>query len=390
MATYTRTNLKERINAAIKGKVGILTDADATIENAVRSVVSEIDFRSSRRRADNVAGLFSDLFEYPLPADLKGYKVIGVHKLADEERQREADLVSSVEFRARRKEGSIAIDESNGIRKLLAAYPADTPSLTISSLDTLTSGGGSWVAYGDGEDVVADDGDFVRGAGSVRFDISGAGGTTAGIYNETLDAFDYSEYEDTNNSAFVWVKITDETNITNFTLRYGDSATVYHQITATTTHFGTAFQSGWNLLRFDMANKTTAGTPDEYAGAYVALFMTKTAGKINQDGYRFDNLVFRTGVAHKVLYYSKYLWRDSITSALKDEATSDNDILVLDIDEFDLLLDKCVEYAAEEVDELTTQSSAMQRYERRKKQYQTDNPSEAAFMTYDYQAQYYV
>jgi hypothetical protein len=117
--------------------------------------------------------------------------------------------------------------------------------------------------------------------------------------------------------------------------------------------------------------------------------MTKTAGKINETGYRFDEVIFRSGVAHKVLYYSKYTWRDAITGALKEAATSDNDILVVDSDEYDLFLDKAVEYASEEVDEANAMAVAAQRYERRKKQYQMDNPSEAAYMTHDYQAQYY-
>lgn len=390
MATYTRTTLKERINASIKGKIGILIDANETIESAVRTVVSEIDMRSTRRSADNVSGLFGDIYEYPLPVDLKGMKIMGVHSLSVDSRQDETDFVTSSEFKARRKIGSIAIDESNNIRKLLAAFPSTTGELKVSSLDTTAAGGGAWTAFGDGDSVETDTADYVSGAGSIKFGISGAGGTTAGIVNSTLDTFDYSPYADEEDAIFVWVKVADPENLTNFVIRYGDSAAVYNQIVVTTTHFGTAFAAGWNLLRFDIGNKTTVGSPDVYAGAYVALYMTKTAGKINETGYRFDEIIFRSGVAHKVLYYSKYAWRDAITGALKDAATSDNDILVVDSDEYDLFLDKAVEYASEEVDEANAMAVAAQRYERRKKQYQMDNPSEAAYMTHDYQAQYYV
>lgn len=390
MPTYTRGDIKNRLNAGIKGKVGILVDVDETINLAVRSVLSEVDIRSTRRRTDMVPGLFADTWEYPAPADLKGQKVIALQELADEYRQEPYSLVTFNEFKQYRKVGTMAVQDHDLVRKLLISGGVDDQTQSVvASLDSLDSGGGTWGLFGDATGVSLDDGEFVRGTGSIKFNISNAGGTTAGIVNSTLDDFDHSPYQGVNDAIFVWVKIVDPTNITNFTIRYGDDATNYYGIAVTQTHFNTAFAAGWNLLRFEVNNRSTTGSPTTVAN-YVALFMTKDAGKISENGYKFDNIVFKSSKCQKLYYYSKYPWQDATTGAWKENSTADSDYIIADTDEYNLFLEKVIELAGDEVDEAQTSVNAQARYLNAKKRYEMDSPSEAALLTYDYQAQYYI
>ena len=83
MPTYTRGELKERINAGIKGKRGMLPDFDGTVNDAVRSVaIDGVDLRSLRRQAIIAPGLFTDVYSYPLPVDLKGNRIVSTNVIA--------------------------------------------------------------------------------------------------------------------------------------------------------------------------------------------------------------------------------------------------------------------------------------------------------------------
>jgi hypothetical protein len=388
---YTRGELKERINAGIKGKRGMLSDFDGTINDTVRSVTSDVlDLRSLRRRSLIAPGLFDDVFSYPLPVDLKGNRIVSIHSQDLTNTYRRYSLIPFEDFGEQRKVGTIAINDHDQVRKLLISSPITNSNMRVSTLDALNSGGGTWGIFGTTTEVVADQAFYVYGSGSLRFDIGAAIGTTAGIVNSTLDVFDFSAHLEQTSSAFVFVYIPNAANITGFTLRIGQDSTHYHAVSATQTHFGTAFVSGWNLVRFDMANKTTVGTVDATDGRYVAIILDKATTKVSETGYRFDNLVLGTGTPQFIYYYSQYPWIDSVTGARVATASRDGDILVADEDEYSLFVYKGIELAGVEVDEFPTSQYAMQMFNTQAAKYGRDYPSEAMLMTTDYQAQFYI
>jgi hypothetical protein len=200
---------------------------------------------------------------------------------------------------------------------------------------------GDWVVFGDGTNLTRDTENYVKGNASLNWDISAAGGTTAGIQNSLLDDFDISDYAG-NGSAFVWAYITSATNLTNFILRIGNDSSNYYAITITATNEGTAFEAGWNLLRFDMVNKAETGAVDKTTCDYVALYMTKAAGKISETDYRFDNLVLKIGDHFNVVYYSKYGWQSNAGVWLEN-STADTDLVNCDTDEYGLIIAKYAE-----------------------------------------------
>lgn len=380
---YTRTYLKARLNARIKGKIGVLADANETCNEAVRFVVGDIDIRSMRRQTPLSPPLFKNIFEYVCPNDLKDYKIIDIDPQTDR-RQNAYELVPFEEFGRRRDLNTVAISDNDFIRKILVnAHWVNGIDTTISTLDTVTAGGGTWVAFGDGTNLTADSDNYVRENGSINWDISGAGGTTAGIQNTGLANFDLTSFLGGNGSVFVWHYITSVTNITNLILRIGSSSSNYYQKTVTSRADGTAFANGWNLIRFDLTSLTTVGSPVNASCNFVAIYMTKTSGKINETDYRFDSLILKKGEIHNVVYYSKFGWQSS-SGAYKENSTTDTDLLNVDTTEFGLMLEKAVEIAGEEVDEIDASNRAAKRYGEMKKSYTMSNPSEAKLMISTY------
>lgn len=359
----------------------MLFDAEATMNDAVREYL-KLDPRSTRRKSALAPNLYGGIFEYAAPSDLDGQKIIDIPAQAKRE-DNQFFLVPSEEFDRAHPLGAIAIDDYNNTRILKINSRTDSKQIVLSELDSLTSGGGTWSAFGGVTTVEADTDDFIKGGGSVSFDINATSNTTAGIVNTSLNSFDLTDYLGGNGSVFVYARINSATNITNYVLRIGSSDSAYYSKTVTAKHDGTAFVAGWNLLRFDLTSLTTTGSPTNTATTYCALYMTKTTGKISESDYKFDWLTIMKGKFHDVKYYSKYGWTSS-SGAYKENSTSDSDLLVADTNEYNLIIQKASELAADEVNDDNTAQKYKDKFIESSKSYRMNNPSEAKIMTNEY------
>lgn len=379
--TYTRAFLKQRINAGIKGKIGMLTNADDTANQAVRFVIGDIDLLNSKRVSTLTPGLFSDIYSYPAPADLKDQSIVDIRPQVNRSRQSEFTLTTPEEFDRSKENYRVAVSQEDAINRILISLNINDQSMAISTLDSITAGGGTWVVTGDATNLVADSDNYVKGTASLKYDIGSGGTTTAGIKNTSLNTFDITNY--LNNSIFHFEYINSPTNLTSYTIRIGSSESDYYEKTVTQTNESTSFSAGWNLLRFDLSSSTVVGSPSPTACDFVSIFMTKTVGKINETGYRADHVWAKKGEIYQIVYYTKYGWRNSSGTYLED-STSDTDVVIADTNEFELMVQKGIEFAAVEVSEESVETKANQRYEKMKNDYEMKNPSEAKLIQTTY------
>ncbi len=375
---YSQADLKSSVNSKIKGKIGILTDFQSTLNSGVRQVLAELDLLTTRRRTPLIPALFNGVFEYAAPADLKGYSIISIQNQKWTKTPRWS-LVPYEQFMRRQDANTLSVSDYDGLRKLFIKSAINDTTTTISNLDAV----GTWAIFGDATNLVASQGNFTEGTGCLQFDISAAGGTTAGIQNTTLAQTDLTDFFQGDGNATAWAYITSKTNLTNFIIQVGSDNSNYYTKTITTQSDGTAFVNGWNLLNFNLSTFTTVGTPVVTAIDYCALYFTKTAGKISEVGYKFDNIQFRVGEINNLYYYSGYGWQSS-TGTYKVNSDASSDILNAGEEEYELIVAKCAELASFEVDEdKATRYSpgvTMKLYEGLKKTYKQNNPSEALIM----------
>ena len=394
---------QSELNTSVSKKVqGTFAAADfLTIANdAAKFVMSDIDLRSMMRKSALSPNLFDEMYQYTLPSDIKGDKIIDIQPQINRGKFDDWVLTSQEQFdrlKSRTKldvagdpiklaadedwmgENYVAIARDDLVNKLLISRPISDTETLISSLDSLSAGGGTWTEYGDGDNATVDADNYVKGSASINWDINADGGTTAGVYNDDLDDFDVSDYK-SNGSVFVWAYISSTTNLTNFILRIGSSSSAYYSITITTNNEGASFYAGWNLLRFDFTNKSTTGTPDDDACDYVALYMTKDAAKVSETDYRFDNLTMKLGEHYNVVYYTRYPWQSSAGTFLED-ATTTTDLLNCETDEYPLFVLKTAEYMEEFLKHERLADRLEVKYERAKAKYVLENPSQALLMT---------
>lgn len=379
--SYTRAYLKTKINAGIKGKSGMLIDEDDIVNQAAREVLSEIDVRSTEKVVSLSPNLFSDIYSYPAPTDLKAQGIIDIRPQINRTALSEVTLTTSEEFDRTKQSFRCAVSDEDTIKRILVSIPVNDTTVVVSTLDTLTSGGGTWTAVGDAENLVASADQYVKGVASIKYDIGSGATTTAGIQNTDLELFDITEF--LSNQIFHYEYLSNADDITNFKLRVGSSVSDYYEITVTQTHEQTSFQTGWNLLRFDLVNKTTTGTPVDTACNYVSIFMTKTAGKISQTGFYADHIWMKKGEVYKLNYYSKYFWKTT-GNVYIEESTTDADYLTADSDEVDLVIKKGIELASAEIDELTVESNSRAKYTAKRDVYLDNNPSKAKLIQTTY------
>lgn len=382
---YSRADLKSRVNAGIHGRIGVLLDENDFINDVARSVLADIDLRTNIRKGVLTPKLFNGIYEYSAMTDLKEMGIIDIPPQIKRDYS-EWYLVTPTEFE--RLKGAlpgavIAVDHYNGTPKLLLSKEIDDENRIVAELDALDSGGGTWEAFGDAENLVVDTNNYIKGSGSIKFGISAAGGTTVGIKNDSIEAFDIEDFMGSNGSAFAWVYITSEIDITNFFLRLGQSSSSYYYQQITAQHDGTAFAPGWNLLRFDLANLGQVGSPAATDLIYAAIYMTKAAGKISEVDYHFDWLVLKRGEIYSLRYYSKYPWQDT-NNAYKENSTSDLDYIVADSTEYELFILKGKQMAAEEANEFEIAEKYESQYNEKKGRYIKQNPSERKIMTNEY------
>lgn len=378
---YTYADLKASINARIHNKIGLLATPRVIINDVVNEV-SDLNLRTAKKKAALAPNLFNDIYQYVLPSDVDGGNIIGIQPQSmNRDRQDIWEVVTEEEFDQKKQSQSnlIAI-ASNSYSKtlLISANLGSLRELTIANIQGTTgdsSTGASWAAFGNADTLATDTYNFIKGSGSLSFNLT-TGGTTAGVVLTTVNRFDLTEYKSAA-SVFCWAYLTTASNVTNIKLRVGNSASIYYEMTATTPNDGTAFVNGWNLVRFDFNSKTTTGTPTDTTCNYVALYLTKGNTTVDT-GYRFNWLNAKQGQISNLIYYSKNPWENN-TGTYIPVSTADTDYLVCDQDEFGLIVEKGVEVLGMAAREYQDAKLAAERY---------GNVQNKTGMAYDYKRQY--
>ncbi len=396
--TYAYTDLKNSVaNSTPYKNIGIALDMRTILNDAVREVNQELDLASCKRRYSTQLSLFDEVYSYSCPADLKGVTYIDMYPQLDRDPQLDWIVTTDEEFDRRKSiEANLtAIKQENNVKRLMVSIATvnwmnsvinDTPltninikSQIISILDSLSENGQNWQAFGDADNLRINNVNYVKGNGSMEFDINSAGGTTAGIYHSNLGPFDITDFIE-QGYALVFARINSPTNITNYKLRIGVDASNYYELTATTTVEGLAFASGWNLISFSFSSASLVGTVDITQCKYVAAYMTKDGAKVSENYYGFDQIQLKAGNFFTLDYYTDYPWQTSAGVYIV-KSTADTDVLNAGEEEFNLMVAKGKEKMFLELREYNQVTYWASQYNQLVNQYKMNNPSQAKVLT---------
>lgn len=379
-STYSQADLYEIVDGNMRQKFSQVNDRQVTVNRAVRYVLGDIDFRSTKRSAQLSPNLFEDIYDYGAPSDLKGHGVVDIQKQVNRQSHDSWILVDEMDF-DRYKEVSdqrIAIRDFNGSQILRIDGIEGTDNISVHNCDSVTANG-TWAVGTDASNITADADNYIKGSASLNFDMA-TGAATGYIENTGMTAVDLTNYDEIG-SLFVWVFIPDYSDaeadtVTNFILRWGNDTSNYWSRTVTTNNEGLTFYDGWNLLRFDWNGATETGTVAPATIDYLRLTVTKSTSLAADTDWRVDNIVCRRGDIYNVIYYTKFGWTTSGGTYI-EESSATTDILFADTDEVEIVGFKASEMAAQERKQFDDVKYFREEYLKAKQRYEYKYPSEA-------------
>lgn len=379
--TYSRNNLiSAAFDDTIQANLANQVDLQDAANKAIRELYLDVDLKSAKRLSVITPNIFDDVYIYTAPTDLKDYAIIDIRPQAYDSRTLNSRvmLVTPEVFDRKKNDRNLLVSvlDDENTRKLLVNIDVSDTQHDIATMDTLDSGSSTnWVLFGDATNVVLDADNKVQGSGSIKFDLVGSG-TTAGISNSNIDSFALNAAIRDAGAAFAWIYVNSITDLTNFIMRIGSSASNYYQMTETTDQAGNSFVVGWNLVRFDFVDKTETGTVDDDAITYVAVYMTKDSAKAD-DGYRIDDIQLHSGEIYEILYYSKFPWQNTSLTYLEN-STSGTDWINVDTDEIGLASAKVQMEVYRRLRDWEMYNVAKSEYNEQLAKYKLIHPSERA------------
>ena len=341
---YTIAKLKNDLEAIIHGTtVNKITNITELINRGSRDVLLDVDPQRTQRIAQIENAIYDKVYDYAVPADLKGNKIIDIRPQVNRTVGDNFSQTYSEQFDLRKSiQNNMFQTQWNTNVKTVRISKNVRTGILLNDMNGITTNG-TWAVGDDATNLTEDNLNFVSGNASLKFDLDGS--TTDGfIQNSTMSAQDLTEHEN-ESGLFLWLFLPDASTFTSVDLRWGSDTTNFWNRTVTTPHNGT-FLDGWNLVRFDWNGATETGTPDVTAVDYLRV-------TINYDGvadtdYRVDNIISKLGSIFEMVYYSKFLFRNS-SGTFIEETSADTDEVNLDTESYNLLLYKISELSAQQL-----------------------------------------
>lgn len=296
----------------------------------------DVDLQETKRITPFVTPIYSQVFDYALPVDLKGNKVIDI---APQVNRSPSDnwLQQYNQFFDQYKNWTLqdmfTIQINSGLKTIRISAPNESQPIPI-DLATSPTDNGTWTAGGGASNVTSDSVNWVAGGSSIMFDLA-AGQTTAYLVNSALQSQDLSYYLN-QATQFLYTYLPTASVFSAVQLQFGSSSTNYYSLSTSITQQNTSFQNGWNLLQYPWSSMSVTGSPNASAITYCKVIWTYDGTA--QTAVRLNDIVSTLGSIINISYYSKYLFRDAITGAFKENVTDNSDIINVDVDSYPLYL----------------------------------------------------
>lgn len=354
------------------------------INRAARQVLLDVDPKETQRIVQ-MPQVFNDVFDYALPPDVKGDRIIDL-ALQGGRSPWDVFIQTYAETFDANKLVSFAnkvyTQWNTGLKTIRIEAPFLTSPIQLSDTGSLMG----WAATTGASTLTLDQTNNVAGGGALVFNLL-AGSANGYIETSTLNGVDMSNYVN-NSVGFLWVYIPTATSITSIDIRWGTNSTNYYHYTTSTTQPGTSFINGWNLIALPWTSATLVGTPTATNYKYVRA--TVNYNSTLQTGFKICNLTFGQGYYFDLQYYSKYMFRDPSTNAFQEkvvDVTDNNKLINLDTESYNLLFNKCAFFIAQSLQGADAEYDATYwdgEYSAALLRYRAQNPSEAIKKTESY------
>lgn len=303
----------------------------ALYERAANNMRSKVDVVTTIRTAPLTQAVHDDQFIYAVPSDYG--KIIDLYPSGKRSNTDFARRTSGVTASLLKgiKDKQIAVEARDGARVLLIDWSGKTPK-TLADMNATTG----WSVVTGASGLELDTQFAISGGKSLKFDLDTTGG---GLQNTSLNAEDLSEWEG-EADFFIWMYFGSVSALTSVQARWGNDVSAnYFESTAQTTQAdGTAFQVGWNLIKFSWSAATETGTVDATTIDSFRVILNTTGAIAN---VRVDNVVVSLGSIFEIKYYGSYMFKNTAGTWIR-RPTVDTDTICVDELGFNIFAYECL------------------------------------------------
>jgi len=340
--SFTASTFVEQAQQELTNVGQMVSEADYMLylNRACKYLMTEYKIPTTEREHDLL--LFTGVNEYPLPSDFQSamepQRPYSIHSP-------NFNNTTPRELRHWRHGNTTAIKFIRETPYYVVNYEGGS-NIAVHDMNALADNG-SWAVSGDGSSLAQDKQIYTEGTASLRFTLTGSGGTTT-LTNSTLDQIDITDYVD---QGFGFVNLQcpsgNTTAITSVELRLGNDSSNYYSITATTRYRGDTIMGGWGLIGFDFSSKTETGTVTDTEIDYAVIVITNPIDGTVNGTYRVDNLFLAEAVYFQLPYYSLYNVKTT-GGAYQESVTSTSDTVLCPVGHEEAFYYKALEIAAAE------------------------------------------
>lgn len=308
------TTIIEDVKSEFEGGNSLSLDWDTVIRRAIENVMDNCRPETLKRRVPIYGGLAQEVYMYYCPTD-----VLVPSDIYTNDGLRKFSYVPPAQFYRQLNNNTYTIEYINGVQFLVIQHDTSKSSLTIDSMEEVgTKSGGS---------VALNEHNYLVGGASIEAIFTDAGVTLT----DTIDALDISDH--LKGVVLLPSYIPTADNLASIKVRLLSSAGNYYQVTSTADSIGDYFANGWNIVKFDMANKTTVGSPVSTAITSWEIIGTTTTGQTMT--IVFDKFTLQNFVPFYLEYYSNspYIsgstgayWQSTISYTNNDKINLNRDV----------------------------------------------------------------
>jgi hypothetical protein len=242
------------LEAAIHGTTfDKVANPDGLFYRAARGVLADVDLQETKRIALMANPIFSQVYDYALPPDVKGNRIIDIRPQVNRSSEDRFTQQYNQEFdlyKTSTTQDSFSLNFNTGIKTLRVNDPLQQAGLTLNTAESVTENG-TWITGDAASTLSVDNINFVGGVGSLKFNLNG--GTDGYLQNSTMTQQDLTQYLN-QGTLFYYVYLPTASAFSSIELRWGSDASNYWKYVSTMTQQNTVFVNGWNLIAVPWAS----------------------------------------------------------------------------------------------------------------------------------------
>lgn len=341
---YSISNVTADLASILHGtNTNKINNINGLFNRAARQLMLDIDPQETIRFMPITTPIFNQVYDYAVPVDLKGNKIIdilpqGSRNAAPGSDSREVYLQGYNQAfdtsKALTSSPEMTILFNSLVKTVRLASP-QLPTPTLLNSASLITANGTWSAGGSASNLRQDFQNYVGYSSSLMFDLA-ASGSTGYLENSTMSSINLSQYILQLNT-FLYTYLPTASAFSSVELRFGSSSSNYYSLSVSTTQENTSFSSGWNFLNYPWSSMTTVGTPDATKITYIRV--TWNYNGTAQAGVRLNDIFSVLGLIFQMEYYSKYMFRNASGTWIETVTAADgSDLVNLDTESYNIYL----------------------------------------------------